>query len=133
MSFIKKLLCIIQLQSIWSLMVCLDQIWSLKCSARTRWTGRGLGEGCGGEGKKWVMGDGDGEKGVGSGEKKGIFGFFFLVEKCKIPHCPRCGSYKHYMYISSLTSTRHFGSSLASDSVGTPKLSEFTREQSHDG
>ena len=34
---------------------------------------------------------------------------------------------------SSLPSTRPFGSSLASGSVGTPKLSEFTREQSHDG
>ena len=30
-------------------------------------------------------------------------------------------------------SMRHFGSSLASDSIGTLKLSEFAREQSHDG
>ncbi|RXI06596.1 hypothetical protein DVH24_025732 [Malus domestica] len=30
-------------------------------------------------------------------------------------------------------STRHFGSSLASGSIGTPKLSKFAREQSHDG
>ena len=29
--------------------------------------------------------------------------------------------------------TRHFGSSLASDSIGTLKLSEFAREHSHDG
>ncbi|RXH78886.1 hypothetical protein DVH24_006956 [Malus domestica] len=28
---------------------------------------------------------------------------------------------------------RPFGSSLASGSIGTPKLSEFAREQSHDG
>ena len=34
---------------------------------------------------------------------------------------------------SSLPSTRPFWSSLASDSIGTPKLSEFVREQSHDG
>ncbi|CAN6708706.1 unnamed protein product [Malus baccata var. baccata] len=34
---------------------------------------------------------------------------------------------------TSLPKTRHFGSSLASGSIGTPKLSEFTREQSHDG
>ncbi|RXH78960.1 hypothetical protein DVH24_034167 [Malus domestica] len=33
----------------------------------------------------------------------------------------------------SLPSTRHFGSSLASSFIGTPKLSEFVREQSHDG
>ena len=30
-------------------------------------------------------------------------------------------------------STRLFGNSLASGSIGTPKLSEFAREQSHDG
>ncbi|CAN6585592.1 unnamed protein product [Malus baccata var. baccata] len=34
---------------------------------------------------------------------------------------------------SSLPSTRPFGSSLASSSIGTLKLSEFAREQSHDG
>ncbi|CAN6689612.1 unnamed protein product [Malus baccata var. baccata] len=34
---------------------------------------------------------------------------------------------------TSLPSTRHFGSSLVSDSIGTPKLSEFSREQSQDG
>ncbi|CAN6711757.1 unnamed protein product [Malus baccata var. baccata] len=34
---------------------------------------------------------------------------------------------------SSLLSTRPFGSSLASGSIGTPKLSEFAREQSQDG
>ncbi|RXH75404.1 hypothetical protein DVH24_030125, partial [Malus domestica] len=34
---------------------------------------------------------------------------------------------------SSLLSTRLFGSSLALGSIGTPKLSEFAREQSHDG
>ncbi|RXH87414.1 hypothetical protein DVH24_034314 [Malus domestica] len=28
---------------------------------------------------------------------------------------------------------RPFGSSLTSGSIGTPKLSEFAREQSHDG
>ncbi|RXI06083.1 hypothetical protein DVH24_018125, partial [Malus domestica] len=33
----------------------------------------------------------------------------------------------------SLPSTRFFGSSLASGSIETPKLSEFTLEQSHDG
>ena len=32
---------------------------------------------------------------------------------------------------SSLPSTKPFGSLLASSSVGTPKLSEFVREQSH--
>ncbi|RXH68893.1 hypothetical protein DVH24_031226 [Malus domestica] len=30
-------------------------------------------------------------------------------------------------------STRYFGNSLVSDSIGTPKLSEFGREQSQDG
>ncbi|CAN6696848.1 unnamed protein product [Malus baccata var. baccata] len=34
---------------------------------------------------------------------------------------------------SSLPSTRPFGSSLASSFIGTPKLSEFAREQSYDG
>ncbi|RXH99554.1 hypothetical protein DVH24_021356 [Malus domestica] len=34
---------------------------------------------------------------------------------------------------SSLPSTRPFGSSLALGSIGTPKLSEFAREQFHDG
>ncbi|RXI04552.1 hypothetical protein DVH24_038826 [Malus domestica] len=34
---------------------------------------------------------------------------------------------------SSLSNTRPFGSSLASGSIGTPKLSEFAREQSQDG
>ncbi|RXH98040.1 hypothetical protein DVH24_010365 [Malus domestica] len=34
---------------------------------------------------------------------------------------------------SSLPNTRPFGSSLASGSVGTPKLSEFAREHSQDG
>ncbi|RXH94973.1 hypothetical protein DVH24_024657 [Malus domestica] len=33
---------------------------------------------------------------------------------------------------SSLPSTRPFGSSLALGSIGTPKLSEFAGEQSHD-
>ncbi|RXI09424.1 hypothetical protein DVH24_034041, partial [Malus domestica] len=33
----------------------------------------------------------------------------------------------------SLPSTRLFGSSLTSSSIETPKLSEFAREQSHDG
>ncbi|CAN6707432.1 unnamed protein product [Malus baccata var. baccata] len=35
--------------------------------------------------------------------------------------------------LSSLPSTKPFGSSLASGSIGTLKLSEFVREQSHDG
>ncbi|RXH98358.1 hypothetical protein DVH24_010683 [Malus domestica] len=34
---------------------------------------------------------------------------------------------------SSLPSMRPFKSSLASDSIGTSKLSEFVREQFHDG
>ncbi|CAN6691722.1 unnamed protein product [Malus baccata var. baccata] len=34
---------------------------------------------------------------------------------------------------SSLPSTRLFGCSLALGYIGTPKLSEFTREQSRDG
>ncbi|RXH86855.1 hypothetical protein DVH24_022128 [Malus domestica] len=34
---------------------------------------------------------------------------------------------------SSLPSTRPFGISQASSSIGTPKLSEFAREQSQDG
>ncbi|CAN6695488.1 unnamed protein product [Malus baccata var. baccata] len=39
-----------------------------------------------------------------------------------------------FIYIfSSLPSIRPFGSSLALGSIRTPKLSEFTREQSHDG
>ncbi|RXH71995.1 hypothetical protein DVH24_025496 [Malus domestica] len=33
---------------------------------------------------------------------------------------------------SSLSSTRHFGNSLTSSSIGTPKLSEFAQEQSQD-
>ena len=36
------------------------------------------------------------------------------------------------MYIPTSFSTRPSGSSLASDSIGTLKLSEFVREQSHD-
>ncbi|RXH67332.1 hypothetical protein DVH24_027452 [Malus domestica] len=34
---------------------------------------------------------------------------------------------------SKLDGTRPFGSSVVSGSIGTPKLSEFAREQSHDG
>ena len=43
------------------------------------------------------------------------------------------GSSMPYMYMSTSFSTMPFGSSLISDSIGTSKLSEFAREQSHDG
>ena len=43
------------------------------------------------------------------------------------------GSSMPYMYRPTSFSTRHFGSSLASGSVGTPKLSENGPEHSQDG
>ena len=43
------------------------------------------------------------------------------------------GSSMPYMYMPTTFSTRHFGSSLASSSVGTPKLSENGPEHSLDG
>ncbi|TQE04598.1 hypothetical protein C1H46_009791 [Malus baccata] len=38
-----------------------------------------------------------------------------------------------YMYMPTPHSMRYFGDSLASDSIGTLKLSEFEREHSQDG
>ena len=56
--------------------------------------------------------------------------FFSLLRYlCEIPHRPTERDDMPYMYMPTFFSTRSFGNSLASGSIGTPKL----REQSHDG